>query len=402
MDTTDDIKVKKIPVWKQLLHMRRHAPVIFYALLFLVIVELFGIVGAPRLFPDHLYIQFYLPDHAQLNTERHLDGTDQYNVRDELLGWRNRPECVYNKWQVDKLGSRSTHDFTTEPEKPVRILLLGSSLINGGPFVEIEETITAHLEDSVTECINFGVMRYTLDQSYLYYKERLAKYKPNLLIVELGTNPCEGLLNQYLPFRDRHATDMPFLKPRFVFNSDSLALIPVPQKWMHDSLYDSEALFRHLRATDYFYNDFKAFRHLGALPLSSIAWYVYSKGRTVYRESEENYYGYKLLTNLMQRLVDVAEQNGAQVVFLSLPNRVTSFPDKWRKFIPDIYGERVARLRKEGFEIVDAREVVRASGQPFWRLYVYDDRHFTPIGNKLIADKLETTIAPIIETILNE
>lgn len=372
--------------------MRRRSPIAFYTIAIIIIIEILAVFVAPVFIPDNTYIRVYLNDNAELNTRRFLEETDSYNVRDSLIGWRNRPMCVYGKWEVDEHGSRATHEFTTEPQKPLRVMFLGSSLINGGPFVTTDESISALIEDSVIECINFGTMRYSLDQSYLIYKERLYKYNPDILVVELGSWPGDGLKNQYIPFRERYAVDMPYLKPRYEMVDGELKLIPLPPKWMHDSIFTDPGLFKYLRGTDHYHYEFEIYKRLGITPFAHVVWFVYDKGRNLYRLIKGDQGGYPLLEKLMQELIKEAESNGASVIFLSLANRVITDPGSWRKFLPDHYQKRNDFLRSRGYQILDVRKIFRDSGIPAWALFVYDERHFTPKGNQLVAEKLAEII----------
>ncbi len=383
---------ESIPVWRQVLQLRRRSPIAFATISIIMVVELLAVGVAPLFIPDNVYIKAYLNDSAEINTRRFLDGVDNYNIRDDLIGWRNKPGCVYGKWEVDEHGSRATHKFTTEPQKPLRVMFLGSSLINGGPFVTTDQSISALIEDSVIECINFGTMRYSLDQSYLIYKERLYKYNPDLLIVELGSWPCDGLENQYIPFVHRYAVDMPYLKPRYEMVDGKLNLIPMPPKWMHDSLFTSPALYKYLKNTDRYYYEFSIFERLGITPFANVIWFIYDKARNLYLQVNGDRDGYPLLEKLMQELTVEAKSHGASIIFLSLANRVITDPGSWRKLLPDHYRKRLDYFRSRGYQILDVREIFRSSGIPAWGLFVYDERHFTPKGNQLVAEKLAELI----------
>ncbi|MEW5924297.1 MAG: hypothetical protein AB1746_09945, partial [Candidatus Zixiibacteriota bacterium] len=191
---------KKISAFSQLIEYWKRAPVLSYTVLFIFLFEFLMIFAAPHVIPDSTYMSIYLSKYARENTIEYIQDKDDYNVRDTLIGWRNRPGCVYEKWRTDDKGARSTHDFDVIPKKENRIMFLGSSLINGGPFVYIDETVSALIEDSLTEAVNFGVMRYSLDQAYLYYSKRLHRYQADVIVVELCSMPCDGLKNQYIPF----------------------------------------------------------------------------------------------------------------------------------------------------------------------------------------------------------
>src|SRR5690606_38760289 len=107
------------------------SPTLFYTIGFLLAAELFVTCLAPKLLPQRPYPSLQLTDGCKSATEKFLDGTHRYFMYDDLLGWRNRPVSGAGYWQIDSLGSRSTHSFTPQRTKPVRALFLGSSLMNG-------------------------------------------------------------------------------------------------------------------------------------------------------------------------------------------------------------------------------------------------------------------------------
>ncbi|UCD17029.1 MAG: SGNH/GDSL hydrolase family protein [Candidatus Zixiibacteriota bacterium] len=365
------------------------APVLLYMMIILLAAEFSVVAIAPLLVPDCRYLRLYLNARAEECTRKHLDGTDRYNIRCDLIGWRNRPNCTYRKWEVDEHGARTTHAYTTISTKPNRVMFMGSSMINGGPFVYTNETISALIEDSTIEAINFGTMRYSLDQVYLHYKNELNAYHPNILVVEIPGSPDKGLRNQYVLFRNRYAGDMPYLKPRFTLESDELVLVPVPPKEYHDSIFCSPELLRWLEQTDGYYNDFRAFKRFGHLPIANTLWYFYQKARNLYRLIMGDYRDMPLLEVLMARLVDLADKQGVAVTFIMMPDRTITAAAGWRKFLPDHYKRQLDMLESKGFDIIDGREVLRRSGIPFWKLYASDNQHYSPAGNLLLAEALK-------------
>lgn len=126
--------------------------------------------------------------------------------KDELLGWSHRPssEGVYigpRPWPVEfeapvrinSLGLRGP-EIAELPDEGYRVLVLGDSLVAGFE-VPYEETFQAILEaelgrrfDSPIQVVNGGVRGYGTDQSYLYYRERGRRLRPDLVIFIHGGN----------------------------------------------------------------------------------------------------------------------------------------------------------------------------------------------------------------------
>ena len=375
-----------------LLHPRREAPVVFWTVLLLVAVEFIAIVIAPLVVPDHVYLGRYLSDTAKENTAQFLNDEDEYMIRDDVVGWRNRPNSGKGMWAVDEHGSRTTHPFTTEPSKPFRVMILGSSLVNGGGHVTIDETITAQLEDSVIEALNFGTMLYALDQTFLEYKHELYRYNPQLLIVGISASPQEGLRNQYVPFRSPKEINMPYLKPRFRLASHKLELLPLPDREMHERILENDELMATLRNSDEFYSEFGTWKRFGFVPFSYGLWRTWVKARNFMRIIRDDPSENDLLKAIMTMMVSEARTHGAKVLFITLPDVPAISPGRIRRFLPDEYGRMVEDLKSSGYWVLDIRDTFRASGEGVRDLFWVDNYHFSPEGNRLIAQAIRREI----------
>jgi len=380
------------PVWRQLLRLRCTAPAVFWTVIVLLSAEFLVVFVAPLIVPEYIYLSLYLNEEARQSTKRFLDGRDIFLLRDEVVGWRNRPNTSRGNWQIDAHGGRHTHPITKEPGRQRRVLFLGSSLINGGVEISNDETISACLEDSLTESLNFGTMMYSLDQSYLAYTHRLHEYNAKVIVIGLSGNAYGRLSNQYIPFRTKSEVYMPYVKPRFIIRSDTLELVPIPAKRIHRELFDNSNFLEYLKHTDEYYAEFAAYQRFVFLPLSSTVWYRYKRFRNMLRLVRGNEDELPLLKSLMNRMVAATRDNDASIIFLFLPDRTTTRPTGWRALLPDHYGKLIARLQTAGFPILDAREVFRHSGLPVSDLYYIDDRHFSATGNRLIAAALRKAI----------
>lgn len=354
------------------------------ALLILFAVEVATVALAPLLIPDATYLRLYLGRRARERTARFLAGGGDMLVYDAAAGWRNRPDFSRERWSTDSLGSRSSHGVARERSTPVRLLLVGNSLVNGGTDVTGSETIAALLEDTVVEAVNFGTMMYSLDQMYLAYRSDLYRLEANVVVVGLSEDPGEGLTNRYLPFRYRSETNVPLLKPRFALTDSGLALLPVPPKDAYARLIESGDILDSLRGTDAYYDQFTRFRRFGLTPVATGVWRLYEHASNLRRLLAEADSTLPLSVALMQRFADEGRSHGAQVVFVMLPREPLVFPPWWRRWLPDHYAHAVAELRRHGFTLLDGREVLRRARRSASELYAGED--YTPAGNRVIAD----------------
>ncbi len=240
-------------------------------------------------------------------------------------------------------------------------------------------------------------MMFSLDQMYLMYKHRLHKYKADIVVVGLSSNPTDGLGNQYIPFRFRSEVNMPFLKPRFELKSGGLKLLPVPGKQKYENLFKSSDLLELLSRDDLYYKEFRDFTRFGILPLSGSIWYIYKRAHNLTKLLRGDFANLPLLKLLMYQLDDEATGQNAFVIFMILPDSKAFAPTSWRKFLPDHFGRLIDELTSDGIEVLDVRDTFRQSGLSRWDLYIEDGIHYTPNGNRIIAQLLYDKITTITE-----
>ena len=75
--------------------------------------------------------------------------------------------------------------------------------------------------------LNFGVISYGMDQAYLRWKKQGSRFAPQLVIFFCQLENRWRNLNFYFPLR-YPGNNLPFAKPRFVLEGDSVRLLNVP------------------------------------------------------------------------------------------------------------------------------------------------------------------------------
>ncbi len=372
----------------------RGAPVLAWTLALWLAAEALVALLGPLVVPRHVALGWYLGPEARESTARFLADRDPNLVYDPLTGWRTRPSSGRGAWRIDSLGSRSTHPLRMEARsRPRRILFLGNSMINGGSDVEVEETIPAFCEDSLTEAGDFATMLYTLDQAVLAYEGGLHRFGAEVVVVGLTPRPGEGLLNRYIPFRHREQVLMPYFKPRFVATGGRLALLPVPSPAQWRRMLASSATLDSLERDDARRGEFESYRRFGLMPLGAgVRAGLAGAGRlaALLRGGTESW---PLAVRLMHDLVGDAGRRGTRVVFVVLPNALETCPPRWRRLLPDRYAAVMAGLRREGFTVLDGREILLRSRLPVERLFGPDRTHYRPEANRLIAEGLRGLVA---------
>jgi hypothetical protein len=378
--------------------LRRRAPALFYTLVFWLSAEALGVLLLPVIVPRHVALSWYLGPEAREATRIFLEDRHPFLLYDPLTGWRNRPGCGQGDWHIDRLGSRSTHALGVSKSRPHRLLCLGNSLVNGAFEVTDHETISAYCEDSLTEAGNFATMLYSLDQVVLAYQGGLDRFGADVVVVGLPTLPGNGLTARYVPFLQRSQVRMPYFKPRLVLEGDSLRLVPVPSRERWRRMLVSSAVLDTLVRDDACVGEFESYRRFGLTPIAAGLRQVLTRSRNLLRRVRGDMEDMPLARRLMHELVLAAARHDARVIFVVLPQRQEAFPTGWRRYLPDHYGKMVAGLRREGFALLDAREVLRASGLPPRSLYNRDGNHLRPVANRLVAARLREAMAALWPT----
>lgn len=378
-----------------LTRFRQRAPVLFFALVFWLATEVLAALFLPVVVPRHVALSWYLGAEARQATRVFFDDAHPFLTYDPLTGWRNRPGCSQGNWRIDSLGSRSTHALAWRESRPRRLLFLGNSLINGGLDVSPDETISAFCEDSLTEAGNFATMLYSLDQTVLAYTGGLHRFGADVVVVGFSMPPGDMLTCRYVPFIQRTQVRMPYFKPRFVEEEDSLRFVPVPALASWRRMFTSTAVFDSLERDGGYLGEFESYRRFGLTPVSAGLWQMAKRAHNLYSllwGGEENL---SLVVSLMRELADAAGGHQARVIFVALPQRQEAFPSGVRRRLPDRYAGTVAALRQRGFVVLDGRAPLRASGLSPSRLFTADGKHFTPAGNRVLAAGLQEMIGPV-------
>ncbi|TCI04434.1 SGNH/GDSL hydrolase family protein [Corallincola luteus] len=364
--------------------MKLDAPLLSRVLLVWLVVEFCVAFILPILLPTRWYFELYLSEEAVVNTEKFLQG-EGFLKPDAVVGWINQQQLSQKNWRTDQFGARTTADYSVERNGLPRVLLAGSSMINGGHLASNQETISGYLTTSTLEVFNFGTMLHEMDQVLLYYRDQLQKFQPDLLIVGINPDPVSGLKNLYIPLRRPKEVYMPYLKPRFETTAAGLQLLSVDPQLL--SPLPNESLLTLLRQHDGYYSRFQGFQRHNFTPLSRSVDYLQRQLLRVSKlwsrgASKEE----ALLQQLMTLLVEEAAKQGTRVIFLAMPD-ASQYRQGWKQRLYDDFGERVKRLQSQ-FSIIDIRQLFRDSGWRQKELFQPDKVHYQAAANQLIADAL--------------
>jgi len=182
-----------------------------------------------RLKPYHLPVK-----RIESKLNNYLSSSNSLAIYDSILGWFPRPNRRGKLYNYNSLGIRSfPTEYSMFPSKDkLRICIFGNSFTHGDEVV-FENTWGYYLEQNLkerginSEVINFGVWGYGIDQAFLRWRELGYKFSPDIVILGFQGENLKRNMNIFRAIYMKN-TGMPFSKPRFILNGDSLELVNCP------------------------------------------------------------------------------------------------------------------------------------------------------------------------------
>lgn len=345
-----------------------------------------------------------VPDSLLQNYDESGFKREYFNVRllpDSLLGWS--PSPIYKSKEglyiYNKDGIRCKDILTDYSEKKkLRIAIFGDSYAHGDE-VRFENTIGKYLQNLLdgqnieTEILNFAVSGYGLDQAFLRWESIKEKFQPDIVILGVQFENIKRHINLLRPFY-YYTTEIPYSKPRFVISGDKLQLIKSPITDVTKTVdiienFDSWELSN----LEGFYT--KENYEANPLYLSNSISFISSAISQIF--TEVDYYNsssesYQVTYNIIEQFSKSVKSKNGIFIPLHLPvmndfDFVTqSFLDIFynQKFI---YDELFSSLKLQ-YNFVEPYDALNEWGEKNGFETLFMSRHYSPIANKLIANKI--------------
>ena len=364
--------------------------------MFLILTDLLLHLFISKTPDNNRYLNQYLltPYHLPVkSTEAILNSFSQNDNRtrlvyDEVCGWR--PASNYNQndslYLYNHLGVRIS-DSDEKAHSPGRkqILLIGDSFVHGDE-VAYADTWGAILQQNSGgefEVINFGVSGYGLDQAWLRLTTLLSEYHPDVIIIGM---PLENMLRSVNILRpvSSPASKIPYSKPRFIEQDDSLFILNQPclppprvteilsdlEKW---SLWQYESLYNENYLESLF--DFSIYFSMA----NTINLYFKERDRTFSEESEVRMINIKILEGIQK----TAETSGAISIFVEIPTRY----DLWLSQLGQNRKQEafLARIGNE-IPVVETTEAFLNSDLSIDDFFL--KTHYSRAGNEILAGEI--------------
>lgn len=298
---------------------------------------------------------------------------------DELAGAGPRvsatDDSVYLSSVEGLRSPRAGMSFAALPHRH-RIALVGDSF-TFGLEVRYEETWGHQLEAALGgdyQVLNFGVDGYGVDQAYLRYRRDATKWRPEIVVLGVVSDDLHRTMCVY-GFLCFPGSQIPFSKPRFVVEGDSLRLLErtvVPP----DSIFSKASIGDlPLIEYDHDYDPYEWDWH--SYDTSYAIRYLLSRYRrwSASRASVSDSALKAVNAALFQAFVRDVSASGAKPVVLFFPSR--------SELSPTWHGSFVGRdiLRESGVPFLDMTRCI--TRLPATERYVV--LHFSPAANAAVA-----------------
>jgi len=317
---------------------------------------------------------------------------------DPDLGWTMTPGFSKRGQTINSAGLCSEHEYSIDkPDSVLRIAAFGESNTEAAdvPTVDAWPTILERrLKNS--EVLNFAVGGYGPDQCWLRYQKEGKKYRPDIVLICYMTENINRIVNVFRPFYTGGG-GLPFTKPRFYLQGDSLGLISNPVARAEDlQRLEDQAYLQQLGKLDFWYHYRYGSpwippwaRTIGLVQLGLTAGYqarlqYYDKWNPLLPKGQYDRTtdAYKLLWRILEGFYREVEADGARpLVFVQVP------PSKmriWRENGKLVHAPLLEDMSAAGIHYLDQAAALDTVASQYSIDQLWKG-HPTPIGNALEA-----------------
>jgi lysophospholipase L1-like esterase len=283
-------------------------------------------------------------------------------------------------YTINKFGFRSTMDYdvktVTKPKNTLRIATLGGSTTMGvnsdkqiWPYW-IGSLLSAKLPDKKIEVLNEGVMGYTSLDNLLDLSLRVIDFDPDIYVIYLGVNdylaaaPLDTFKTDYSHFRKTLWENLSFsvveLIPDIVLRSRAISMV------LYSMGVSDRANLLDTTVTGAFRNSFRV---------------LVVDAPDVNKKTADT-----IIRNVNSMIGVIRQHNPEAVIVLS------SFYDLWDPdYIVELNRELYSLAVKSRTDFVDVATLI-----PKKKTMVYDNLHFTRIGDHRVAEVFASKILNIL------
>jgi lysophospholipase L1-like esterase len=344
-----------------------------------------------------------------------------------VLGWEKIPgkegkfkSPEYTTFEkVNSKGLRGKEYSYEKPKGIYRILFLGDSFTEGYSVNEemlftnvLQRKLEEEFHTNMFQIINGGTTGYSTDQEYLFFKHEGGKYSPDLVIIMMYYNDIYYNIKPYY---------LEFPKPLLDFSNGGIAPVntPLPQKkdWLGGR--QTEGIGRYLIGIKSWVRRLSLYEFLRyrIRQIPALSHFLQRVGIMTEERLCPGELPHEFGVFFKEPLPEIDKAwDATQIILRNLKRRckdqqiqlaVFMIPDRFqignhffnllRKRYPSIHEESwdnhlpnrkmESICRQLGIDFIDPLETFVSSGKS-QSLYYPNDGHFTPDGNRLVADIL--------------
>lgn len=307
--------------------------------------------------------------------------------------------------KTNNMGFRSDFDFKRDKDKnTLRIVLFGDSFTAGDGVSNKDRYSDIISKELDVEIYNFGLLHSGTDQQYLIFKEFVRDIEFDILMIcplveNIRRNLYKDLLNL------THDGQL-FLRPKpfFELRDGSLVLnnVPVPRVNLFNPDTPDTSIDngnnRYSFPLNVIYKTKK--RLLPDLNTREISYSLFRQPIDLYPEYyKSDNYEWLLMKTILGNWIREAKA----VSTLIVPIPWYLFIEEENKYFTEGYRERFKELEKiHGVKVCDPLTNMRRSSMEDIKKFTYrNDKHFTPLGNKVLAEAILPDLKKITDNLRN-
>lgn len=325
--------------------------------------------------------------------QKYRDEERPYTVYDAQLGWTVNPNAKHSNglYQSNNLGLRSERPARFEHGDRKRVALFGDSFVHGDD-VPIEESFAGILaRERAEEILNFGVGGYGNDQAWLRFRHYGARFKPDVVLIGFQPENCRRNINLMRSLMMRN-TGIPFSKPRFVLegnslrlvNSPTVALDELPRILEHFEEWPLHELEGYYQPSDYRWTVLRTSRLLALLETVTTETAIDWNEDAATFENEDT----AALCGAILSSFAAEAARTSRVAFLHLPRKADL--GRLKNGRPLHHQKLLDRLRAERDVIDPAAELTEAARKAGLEpLFARQRNHYSGTANRIVATAVE-------------
>ena len=340
-----------------------------------------------------------------------LEGREGRLALDPVLGWRYRAGHSSETDQLNAQGLRARREYSEVPAEGVlRVAGFGDSFIYGNE-VGNDDAWSASLEARPDrfEVLNYGVGGYGLDQALLRYRTEGKALHPDVVLIGFAPDDLRRVVNVYRRFIS--SLELPLAKPRFELEDDRTLVLmenPLPSADAYRRLMQEPTSVRELGAHDTWYSatvyenplyDVVATLRVGHALALRLDRRMFDPERLFVGEMfNERSPAFALQVAVLEAFAQEVRDDAAIPAVVMLPDRTSV--ERLRRGEPAVYAPLSDSLIARRVAVWDPGEAFRGAEHSIDDLFA-PGGHYSPAGNRVLADWLATRLAAVREDALS-